>query len=197
MAGKCSPPGSSVHGVLQARILEWTAISFSRGSSRPRNQTRVSCIVGGFFTNWATREAPIKGKPTSVLGFVGPGVPIPASQLCPCSKEVLDDLSTSDQGCVPINFTFDIWILYNLHIWGNIGLLILKNNLNGIIVEPLCREGMEMQMLRMDCGCRGKGRECEMEGWWAATGHTGSQSGACDDLEGWAWGEGGGSRGKG
>ena len=43
----CSPPGSSVHGVLQARILEWVAISFSRGSSQPRNQTWVSCICRG------------------------------------------------------------------------------------------------------------------------------------------------------
>ena len=40
----CSPPGSSVHGILQARILECVAISYSRGSSRPRDQTRVSCI---------------------------------------------------------------------------------------------------------------------------------------------------------
>ena len=49
----CSPPGSSVHGILQARILEWVAISFSRGSSPPRDQTQVSCvscIEGGFFT---------------------------------------------------------------------------------------------------------------------------------------------------
>ena len=40
----CSPPGSSVHGILQARLLEWGAIPFYRGSSRPRDQTRVSCI---------------------------------------------------------------------------------------------------------------------------------------------------------
>ena len=52
----CSLPGSSVHGILQARILEWVAIPFSRGSSQPRNWTRVSGIAGGFFTSWATRE---------------------------------------------------------------------------------------------------------------------------------------------
>ena len=46
----CSPPGSSVHGILQARILEWDAISFSRGSSWPRNWTQVSYPEGGFFT---------------------------------------------------------------------------------------------------------------------------------------------------
>ena len=52
-----SPPGSSVHGILHARILEWVAIPFSRGSSQPRDRTRVSCVAGRFFTDWATREA--------------------------------------------------------------------------------------------------------------------------------------------
>ena len=53
--GLCSPPGSSVHGIFQARILEWVAISFSRGSSQPRDGTRVLHIAG--FTIWAPREA--------------------------------------------------------------------------------------------------------------------------------------------
>ena len=53
----CSPPGSSVHGILQARVLEWVAIPSSRGSSRPRNRTLVSLIADRFFTVWATREA--------------------------------------------------------------------------------------------------------------------------------------------
>ena len=53
----CRLPGSSVQGILQLRILEWAVISFSKGSSQPRNQTQVSCIVGRFFTNWAMREA--------------------------------------------------------------------------------------------------------------------------------------------
>ena len=53
----CSLPGSSVHWILQARILEWVAISFSRESSQPRNRTRVSCIAGTFFTSWDTRDA--------------------------------------------------------------------------------------------------------------------------------------------
>ena len=44
------PPGSFVHGIFQARILEWVAISFSSGSSRPRNQTWIFCIAGRFFT---------------------------------------------------------------------------------------------------------------------------------------------------
>ena len=52
-----SPPGSSVHGILQARILEWIAILFFRGSSQPRDETWVSCIASRFFTIWAIREA--------------------------------------------------------------------------------------------------------------------------------------------
>ena len=53
----CSLPGSSVHGVFQATVLEWAAISFSRGSSRPKGRIRVSHIAGRCFTVWATREA--------------------------------------------------------------------------------------------------------------------------------------------
>ena len=52
-----SPPGSPVPGSLQARTPEWVAISFSRGSSQPRDWTWVSHVVGGCFTVWATREA--------------------------------------------------------------------------------------------------------------------------------------------
>ena len=47
----CSPSGSSVHGILQARILEWIAIPFSKGSPQPRNQTQVFNTAGRFFTN--------------------------------------------------------------------------------------------------------------------------------------------------
>ena len=53
----CSPPGSSVHEILQARILEWVAIPFSKGSFQPRDWTQVSYIAGRFFTIWVTREA--------------------------------------------------------------------------------------------------------------------------------------------
>ena len=53
----CSPPGSSVHGISQARILEWTAVSFTRRTSRPRDSTHVSCIGRWIPYLWATREA--------------------------------------------------------------------------------------------------------------------------------------------
>ena len=52
----CSSPGSSVHGISQARALEWISIFFSRGSSLPRNWTQVSRIAGRFSTSWATRD---------------------------------------------------------------------------------------------------------------------------------------------
>ena len=56
----CSPPGSAVHGILQARILQWVAIPSSRGSSPPRDQTWVSCIAGRFY--FLPSEPP--GKPS-------------------------------------------------------------------------------------------------------------------------------------
>ena len=55
----CSPPGSA-QGILQARILEWVAIPYSRGPSWHRGQTQVSCIAGGSFIVWATREATLQ-----------------------------------------------------------------------------------------------------------------------------------------
>ena len=58
----CSPPGSSVHGILQARIVEWVAIPFSRESYWPRDWTQVFCIAGGFFTSWATRKTLFQNK---------------------------------------------------------------------------------------------------------------------------------------
>ena len=53
----CNPVGYTVHGMLQARILEWGAFPFSRESSQPRDPIQVSHIAGGFFTSWASREA--------------------------------------------------------------------------------------------------------------------------------------------
>ena len=52
-----SSPGSSVHGIVQARILEWIAIPFARGSSRPRDRTQVSCTAGRFCTLWVTGKS--------------------------------------------------------------------------------------------------------------------------------------------
>ena len=69
----CNPMASSIHGILQAIILEWVAMPFSRGSSWPRDQTQVSHIAGGFFTIWVPREAyswlPPEMKATSLLSM--------------------------------------------------------------------------------------------------------------------------------
>ena len=53
----CNPMDYTVHGILQARILEWVAVPFSRGSYQSKDWTQVSCIAGGLFTSWATKEA--------------------------------------------------------------------------------------------------------------------------------------------
>ena len=64
----CSLPGSSVHGIFQALVLEWIAISFSRGSSWPRHQTQLSRIVDRRFTAWATRK--VHQGPSSSISYL-------------------------------------------------------------------------------------------------------------------------------
>ena len=66
----CNPMDYTVHGILQARILEWVAVLFSRGSFQPRDLTQVSLIAGRCFTSWATREAPGEMKGTLIKGVI-------------------------------------------------------------------------------------------------------------------------------
>ena len=79
----CSLQRSSVHGIFQARVLEWVAISFSRGSSQPRDQTWVSRIVGRCFTIWVTRKIFIvyKKKKKHLLLAVGGDRIIPKAKV--------------------------------------------------------------------------------------------------------------------
>ena len=90
----CSLPGSSIHGIFQARVLEWVAISFSRGSSRPRDRTQVSCIAGRCFTLWATfcdskrQKLKIRGASVLLLNNLRTLVRI-KSQLCFLQKMTL------------------------------------------------------------------------------------------------------------
>ena len=93
----CSPPGSSVHGILQVRIPEWVAISFSRGSSRSRDWTQVSFVAGRRFNHWATREAPVDplkkamAAHSSVLAWRIPGTGEPGGLLSVGSHRVGHD----------------------------------------------------------------------------------------------------------
>ena len=73
----CGLPGSSVHGILQARILEWGAISSSRGSSQPRDRTHMSCIAGRFFKPLSRQGSPLSAvlvadHPSEVLCRTSP-----------------------------------------------------------------------------------------------------------------------------
>ena len=76
----CSPPGSSVHGLLQARTLEWVAISLFRASSWPGDRTQVSCIAGRFCFVWASREAHAPLLPHLIISSMS-GSPILLSLL--------------------------------------------------------------------------------------------------------------------
>ena len=86
----CSLQGSSVHEILQARILEWEAFPFSRGSSQPRAQTLVSCIAGGFFTVWArSKDGGAYSSPWQLPSFFSftswmfPALPLTTGRTCP------------------------------------------------------------------------------------------------------------------
>ena len=80
----CNPMDYTVHGILQARILEWVAVPISRGSSQRRDQTQVSHIAGRFFTSWATRKAQeyCSGWPIpSPVDLPNPGIELGSSEL--------------------------------------------------------------------------------------------------------------------
>ena len=93
----CSPPGSSVHGILHARTLEWVENPFSRGSSWPRDWTWVSHITDRFFTIWVTRETsyPLYLYSNHWWNRTNPGVAAAAAaakslQLCPTLCDPID-----------------------------------------------------------------------------------------------------------
>ena len=92
----CSPPGSSVHGISQAVILEWTAIPFSRGSSQPVVWIWVSCIACEFFTIWANRRAQTVWRFLENLKTELPYHPaIPLLGICPEEIIIQKDTCTS------------------------------------------------------------------------------------------------------
>ena len=85
-----SPPVSSIHEILQARILEWEDFPFSRGSSQPRDQTLVSCIAGGFFTVWTrSKDGGAYSSPWQLPSFFSltswmfPALPLTTGRTCP------------------------------------------------------------------------------------------------------------------
>ena len=90
----CSLPGSSVHGIFQARVLEWVAISFSRRSSPPRDWTWVSHVVGRHFTVWATREVSYVTKTKQCRKKNGLFFSPPWKPWIPSSLRAPDSLST-------------------------------------------------------------------------------------------------------
>ena len=123
----CNPidyslPDSSVHGILQARILEWVAISFSRGCSQPRDWTWVSHIAGRRFTLWATREAAaaksLQSWPTLCNPIDGspPGSAIPGI----LQARILEWVAISfSRGCSqPRDWTRVSCVASRLTIWG-------------------------------------------------------------------------------
>ena len=107
----CSPPGSFIHGIFQARILKWVAISFPRRSSRPRDRTQVSCIVSRCFNLWATRADPCNS--VSYSYFLGKDLHF--AWLFPSSVKQLEPLSLQQK--LSLNFTKSLLIWKRLKSW--------------------------------------------------------------------------------
>ena len=115
-----STPSSSVHGVLQARILEWVATLFSRGSSWPRDRTQVTHITSRFFTVWATQGTLITGRfyytnswISSQTWRAGPGIPLLKCCLRDCFTGSLRLLGY-DIG--QFSNLFDSWTLFSVKV---------------------------------------------------------------------------------
>ena len=93
-------PWTVVHGILQARILEWVAFPFSRGSSQPRDPTHVSCIAGEFFTSWATSS--VQFSCSVVSDSLRPHGPQHTRLPCPSSSpEACSNSCSLNQWCHP------------------------------------------------------------------------------------------------
>ena len=118
----CSPPGSSVCGILQAKILEWVAMPFSRGFSPPSNQTQVSHIAGRFFTIWTTMEAREywSGLPMPPSGDLpDPGIKLesPALQADSLPPELPGKLLVFIGTSYTISFHLDVCFLEDSNEW--------------------------------------------------------------------------------
>ena len=120
----CDSMDYIVHGILQARILQWVPFPFSRGSSQPRDWTQVSCIAGGFFTSWATKE--VQESIPSPADLPDPGIELgsPALQADSLTTEL------SGKGKIILSATKDSFISFSLiwmplFFWGGEALITL------------------------------------------------------------------------
>ena len=120
----CSPPGSSIHGIFQARILQWVANAFSRGSSGPRDWTRVSCIAGRLFTVWATKYIHAALQPTPPFSPTFSSCPaatlyikhrLPISHPHPQARATALLLCLYTFGCSGISYKWDYTGLFFCH----------------------------------------------------------------------------------
>ena len=147
----CSSAGSSVHGFLQARTLEWAAIAFSRGSSWPKDQTWASRIVGKFFTIWATKEAP------TILKWVSPSPgSFPSLGIEPWSPAFREDSLPKWNYKAALNNT---WVKRPAKISQHLRIMFVKTN------YPIDRVSQKL-LQRFTAGNRTEGR-CSACAWEA------------------------------
>ena len=108
----CSPPDTCVHGILQARILEWVAVYFSRGSSQPRDRTHVSCTAGRYFT----AEPP--GKPLLTI-------------MLKLKSKLRSKVDLLEEGFI-VNGNSENWYC----VWSSVGSSFTFRNMTKPVTEP-------------------------------------------------------------
>ena len=123
-----SPPGSSLHGIFQARILEWIAISFSRGSSPPRDQTHISPIDKWILSHWVTREA--------LCGFVV------VVQLLSCVRHFVTPWTTTCQVSLFFTISWSLLTLISIESVMPFNHLILCNSLLLSSIQKTQHQGL-------------------------------------------------------
>ena len=136
----CDPMDSTLHGILQARILEWAAVAFSRGSSQPRNQTQVSRSAGRFFTSWATRKLWVHLNSYSLSWWCHPTISGCPLLLLPSVLTSIRVFSNESALYIrwPKYWSFSINILMNIQDWfpsGLTGLILQSKGLSRVFLQ--------------------------------------------------------------
>ena len=129
----CNLPGSSAHGILQARILEWVAVPFSRGSSRPREQTCASCIscTAGRLYHWATRESAWSGSNIPALACTHMNLVTLREVPSPLSTSVSSSVTWGLQIAPTSQGSFEVYRRWCARAWQRAGAweMVILNNM--------------------------------------------------------------------
>ena len=141
----CSPPDFFVHGILQARLLEWVAMPSSKGSSQPRDWICISCIAGGFFSHWATWESLPKDVEKLKLTYIARGIVKWYKQKM--DLHFLKIIGLPHNPAVPFIGIWNIYLQKNLYIKVHSSIIYSQKSINISIIHQLMNEKCQIQTI--------------------------------------------------